>query len=64
VQGEQRKRLMALAAQVAAESDPGKFHALVLELDKVLKRKGHPRRGQGKTSPQPPAKSQVLTRNP
>jgi hypothetical protein len=56
VQGEQRERLMALAAQVAVESDPGKFNALVLELDKVLKRKGHPRRGNGKTSPQPPAK--------
>jgi hypothetical protein len=56
VQGEQRERLMALAAQVAVESDPGKFNALVLELDKVLKRKGHPRRGNGKTSPQSPAK--------
>jgi hypothetical protein len=44
---------MALAAQTAAESDPKKFHALLLELDKVLSEKVLPVRSNGKTSPQP-----------
>ena len=62
VQGEQpeqraqRERLMALAAQVAVESDPEKFHALILELAKVLNEAVIPMRGNGKTWPQPRAK--------
>jgi hypothetical protein len=47
---------MALAAQIAVESDPEKFHALILELAKVLNEAVIPMRGNGKTRPQPPAK--------
>lgn len=36
VQGENLKRLMNLAAQIAAEQDPKKFQALVVELYKLL----------------------------
>lgn len=36
MQGEQRERLMALAAKAAVERSPAKFHALVLELHKML----------------------------
>jgi hypothetical protein len=42
---------MALVAQVAGESDPIKFHALLLELDQLLSEKVLPIRGDGKTSP-------------
>jgi hypothetical protein len=36
VRGEQRERLVGLAAQAAVENDPQEFHALLLELYKVL----------------------------
>jgi hypothetical protein len=36
VQGEQRERLVALAAKAAVERSPAKFHALVLEINKLL----------------------------
>jgi hypothetical protein len=39
VQGEKRERLMKLAAQVAAEQDPKKFHALIVELNELLQEK-------------------------
>jgi len=52
----QKERLVALAAQVAVESDPGKFHALILELNKLLNGEVVPIRGNGKTAPQPRAK--------
>ncbi|MGA8342734.1 MAG: hypothetical protein ABR881_17040 [Candidatus Sulfotelmatobacter sp.] len=56
MQGEQRERLIALAAQVAVESDPVKFHVLVLELNKMLNEKNLPIPGNGKTLPEPPNK--------
>lgn len=37
MQGEQRERLLALAAQVAVENDPQKFHALLLQLNQMLR---------------------------
>ena len=39
--GEKRERWMQLAAQVAAEQDPKKFHALVVELADVLEEREH-----------------------
>lgn len=36
MQSEQRERLVALAARVAAESDPIRFYALLLELNELL----------------------------
>jgi hypothetical protein len=54
VEGEQRDRLMALVTQVAVESDPAKFHALLLELDRLLNEKNLPVRGNGKTPLAPP----------
>jgi hypothetical protein len=54
VQGQQRDRLRTLAAQVAAESDPKKFQALLLELNRLLTDQDRPAPGNGKTSPQPP----------
>jgi len=39
--GEKRERWMQLAAQVAAEQDPKKFLALVVELADVLEDRGH-----------------------
>ena len=41
MQGEKRDRLMKLAAQVAAEQDPKKFHALIVELNELLQEKEH-----------------------
>jgi len=38
---EKRERWMQLAAQVAAEQDPKKFLALVVELADVLEDRGH-----------------------
>jgi len=38
MQSEQRARLVALATRVAAERDPVRFHALVLELNQLLER--------------------------
>jgi len=54
VQGEQRERLKALALRVAAEQDPEKFRALLLELNQLLDEKNLPIRGNGKTSPGSP----------
>jgi hypothetical protein len=39
--GEKRERWMQLAAQVAAEQDPKKFLALVVELADVLEEREH-----------------------
>ena len=39
--GEKRERWMQLAAQIAAEQDPKKFQALVVELADVLEDRGH-----------------------
>jgi hypothetical protein len=36
---EKRERWMQLAAQIAAEQDPKKFHDLVVELNNVLEEK-------------------------
>jgi hypothetical protein len=36
LQGEQRKRVVALAEQVAVERDPVKFHILLLELNEII----------------------------
>ena len=54
MQGEQRERLIALATKVAAENDPAKFHALLLELNRLLNEQNLPVRGLGKTLPGPP----------
>jgi hypothetical protein len=48
VQAKQRERLVALAAQVAVESDLVKFHALLLKLNKMLNKTMAPRQGNGK----------------
>ena len=48
VQENQRERLLVLAAQVAVESDPVKFHALLLKLNKMLSKTIAPRQGNGK----------------
>jgi len=39
--GEKRERWMQLAAQIAAEQDPKKFQALVVELADVLEEREH-----------------------
>ena len=39
--GEKRERWMQLAAQIAAEQDPRKFQALVVELADVLEEREH-----------------------
>jgi hypothetical protein len=55
-QPKQKERLMALAKQVAVESNPGKFHALILELHHVLNETVIPVPASGKPLPLPPAK--------
>ena len=45
---------MALAAQVAAENDPGKFHALLLELNHLLEQQVLPIPASQKPRPGPP----------
>ncbi|HEX4783346.1 MAG TPA: hypothetical protein VH350_03330 [Candidatus Sulfotelmatobacter sp.] len=47
MQSELRARLAALAARVAAEKDPIRFHALVLELNQLLERNDEPTRIKG-----------------
>lgn len=47
---------MTLAAQVAAENDPQKFHTLILQLHRMLDENIIPIRGTGKTLSQPPPK--------
>jgi len=54
VQGEQRKRVAALAAQVAAERDPVKFHVLLLELDEILNKRTPADPGDKKSRTNPP----------
>jgi hypothetical protein len=39
LQGEKRERLMKLAVEVAAEQDPKKFRALLVELNELLEEK-------------------------
>jgi hypothetical protein len=53
VQGEKRERLMKLAAQVAAEQDPKKFHALIVELNELLQEKEHRLHTQGNPAASP-----------
>jgi hypothetical protein len=53
VNGEKRERLMQLATQIAAEQDPEKFRALIVELNNLLGEKEN--RLQPQTN-QPPAK--------
>ena len=55
MQEKQRERLLALAAQVAVESDPVKFHALLLKLNKMLSKTIAPRHGNGKQSADQPS---------
>jgi hypothetical protein len=52
LQGEKRERLMKLAAEVAAEQDPKRFHALLVELNNLLEEKEH--RLRGLVPPAPP----------
>ncbi len=47
MQGEKRERLMKLAAQVAAEQDPKKSQALLVELNELLEEKEHCFQTQG-----------------
>ena len=54
MQGEQRERLIAQATKIAAENDPAKFQALILELKRLLNEHNFPVRGLGKTFPGPP----------
>jgi hypothetical protein len=42
MQGEQRERLIALATKIAAENDPAKFQALILELKRAAERAQFP----------------------
>jgi hypothetical protein len=42
---------MVLAAQVAAENDPGEFHALLLELNQLLDQHALPIPGAQKPGP-------------
>jgi hypothetical protein len=54
VQGEQQDRLKKLAAQVAAESDPKKFQALLHELNRLLTDNNFLSPTNGKSSLPPP----------
>jgi len=56
VQPEQRERLVQLAAKVAVENDPVKFHALLTELSHLLSTQPPPPRANGKTLTEPPAR--------
>ena len=56
LQGEKRERLMELAAQVAAEQDPKKFRALLVELNQLLQQKAQRLQTQGKASEKPTPK--------
>ena len=60
MQSEQRERLVALAARVAAENDPVRFHALILELNQLLKGKSQPLEPLKKTVRPPTAKNEKL----
>ena len=54
MQGEQRERVAALAAQVAAERDPVKFHVLLLELNEILNERTLADPGDKKSRTNPP----------
>ena len=56
LQGEKRERLMQLAAQVAAEQDPKKFRALLVELNELLQEKDQRLQTQGQASEKPPSR--------
>ena len=56
LEGEKRERLMKLAAQVAAEQDPKKFRALLVELNELLQEKDQRLQTQGKASEKPTPK--------
>ena len=49
MQGEKRELLMKLAARVAEEQDPEKFHALLIELNELLQEKEERLQSQGNT---------------
>lgn len=51
MQAEQRQRLVALAAQVASETDAARFHALLRELNQLLEGNKHPPANNGKNAP-------------
>ena len=53
LQGEKRERLMQLAAQVAAEQDPKKFRALLVELNELLQEKEQRLQSQGNPTGKP-----------
>ena len=54
MQAEQRERLVALAARVASEIDPAKFHALLLELGQLLEESKQSCRDIEENTPSPP----------
>ena len=54
MQAEQRERLVALAARVASETDPAKFHALLLELGQLLEESKQSCRDIEENTPSPP----------
>ena len=56
LQGEKREQLMQLAAQVAAEQDPKKFRALLVELNELLQEKDQRLQTQGQASEKPPSR--------
>jgi len=51
MQTQQREHLITLAARVAAEKDPAKFFALLLELNRLLSDQNRPVQDNGKTPP-------------
>jgi len=56
LQGERRERLMKLAAEVAAEQDPKKFLALIVELNELLEEKERRLQSQGNPTGKPTSK--------
>jgi hypothetical protein len=56
LQGEKRERLMKLAAEVAAEQDPKKFRALLVELNELLEEKERRLQSQGNPTGKPTSK--------
>lgn len=60
MQAEQRERLVALAAQVASEAEPARFHGLVLQLNQLLEEISHIRGDNGKNVPIRPQLNEKL----
>jgi hypothetical protein len=54
LEGEQRELAAALAAQVAVEREPVKFHALLLELNEILNERNLADPGDKKSRTNPP----------